>query len=249
MDNTTECITYLLCLTSIEDFASALTELNEKPLIAARAVHWIFPPTNLGVDKLLTSKWDMVVCFVAPFSMPASLAPLIQSSWTFSFMAPSSFVTSLETTQAELATNVPARSRELDRLTDLDANEDSSGHSFVDSAEMTGKLKRWMETFSERENHPPVIMLNLLAFKDMEKYRKYQAAFMAGVGQRHGATPLLFGEVTAHSEQAKEWNDTAFVYYPSVLHFADMLASPDYQEMSHKYRQGSLIDNPLLCLV
>jgi uncharacterized protein (DUF1330 family) len=92
-------------------------------------------------------------------------------------------------------------------------------------------------------------MFNLLAFKDMEKYGKYRDAFTAGAGSRHGARPLLFGEVTAQSGEAKEWEMAAFLYYPSVLHFADMLASPDYREISHKYREGSLVDNPILCLV
>lgn len=245
MDSTTECTIYLLSLTSVQDFVTALAELPEKPLIAARNVHWIFPPSNLGVDDLTKAKWDMVVCFAGSASLPASLEKYIQSSWTVTFAAPSSFVTSLAATQAELAANVPARSRELDLLTDLGGSKLSS----VDSAEMTPELKDWMESFSEQENHPPIMMFNLLAFKDIEKYKKYQGAFTEKVGVRHGARPLLYGAVTAHSGDAKEWEMTAFVYYPSVLHFADLLASPDYREASHQYRQGSLIDNPLMCLV
>jgi hypothetical protein len=54
---------------------------------------------------------------------------------------------SLATTQTKLASNVPARSRELDHLADLGDN--SSSILFVDSAEMTLDLKRWMESFSE----------------------------------------------------------------------------------------------------
>ena len=96
-------------------------------------------------------------------------------------------------------------------------------------------------------------MFNLLAFKDMVKYKKYQEAFVAGAGTRHGARPLLYGETVQPSVQSYQdkspWEMVAFVHYPSAWHFADMLASPDYKEISRKYREGSLVDNPLLCLV
>lgn len=259
MDSTTECIVYLLSLaSSTEDFTNALARLpeNPKPIFTTKAVHWVFPPTALSVHELTAAHWDMLVCFEAPFSIPNDLSKYINQSWDISFTVPSALLASLATTQSELAASTNPRSGEFDLLTDLDLRKSDSVSS-VDSAEVTSDLKRWIQSFSggdqEEKQHPQaIIMFNLLAFKDMARYRQYQEAFMAGVGMRHGAKPLLWGEVAQSSARNREkspWEMVAFVYYPSALHFADMLSSPDYKEISHKYRGGSLVDNPLLCLV
>jgi hypothetical protein len=39
----------------------------------------------------------------------------------------------------------------------------------------------------------------------------------------------------------------ALAYYPSIWHFADMLASEDYQSVNQKYRVQSLKDTFILC--
>lgn len=258
MDNTTECIVYLLSLTSpVQDFTTALAKLpgNHKPILTTKAIHWIFPPTTLSVDELTTAQWDMVICFEGPFSIPSDLSKFIKLSWSISFTVPSALLASLATTQSELAASIQPRSREFDLLTDSDLRN-SDAVSSVESAEVTSGLKTWINSFAddqkERQHPQGITMFNLLAFKDIGKYRKYQEAFIAGAGMRHGAKPLLWGEVAKSSVQSQEkspWEMVAFVYYPSVLHFADMLSSPDYKEISHKYREGSLVDNPLLCLV
>ncbi|EEA22193.1 hypothetical protein TMatcc_008373 [Talaromyces marneffei ATCC 18224] len=259
MDSTTECIIYLLALASpVQDFTTALAELPEeqRPVLTTEAVRWIFPPTAFSVHELTTTHWDITACFKAPgpFSIHPNLSKLIKSSWSISFAVPSALLASLATTQSELAASNWPRSRELDLLTDSDLRK-SDTISSVDSAEVTSGLKTWMESFSkdqeEKQHSQDIIMFNLLAFKDMAKYRKYQDAFVAGVGVRHGVRPLLYGEVINSSLQNQgksPWEMVALVYYPSPLHFGDMLSSPDYKEISHKYRDGSLVDNPILCL-
>ncbi|KUL89123.1 hypothetical protein ZTR_06033 [Talaromyces verruculosus] len=258
MDSTTECVVYLLSLSSpVQDFTTALAELpeNHKPILTTKAIHWMFPPTALSVDELTTALWDMLVCFEAPFVIPSNLSKLIKLSWSISFTVPSALLASLATTQSELAATIQPRSREFDFLTDSEIRKSDTVLS-VESVEVTSGLKSWIQSFTENQEEgkqQAIIMFNLLAFKDMAKYRKYQEAFMAGAGMRHGAKPLLWGEVPESSLQRSQgkglWEMVAFVYYPSVLHFADMLSSPDYKEISHNYREGSLVDNPLLCLV
>lgn len=260
MDSTTECIVYLLSLTSpVQDFTNALTKLPKihKPILATKAIHWTFPPTTLSVHELTAAHWDMMVCFEAPFVIPSDLSKFIKLSWSISFTVPSALLASLSATQSELAASIVPRSGELDLLEDLDLHK-SDAVSSVESAEVTSDLKTWIHSFSnnqeEKQHQQAIIMFNLLAFKDMAKYKKYQEAFMAGAGMRHGARPLLWGEVVESPLQSKgntksPWEMVAFVYYPSLLHFADMLSSPDYKEISHKYRAGTLVDNPLLCLV
>jgi uncharacterized protein (DUF1330 family) len=254
MDSTTECIIYLLSLkTPLQDFTTILAALpkNQQPFLTTKAVHWVFPPTTLSVNDLTTPHWDVAIFFKAPFQLPPSLSNHAKASWSISFAAPSALLESLPTTQSELSASIPHRSNELDLLSDSDL-QGSDAVSSVDSAEITPALKGWIQNFSLQENNPQVIMFNLLTFKDAEKYGKYRDAFVAGVGSRHGARPLLFGEVVSPKGQSNggksPWEMAAFIYYPSLLHFADMLASPDYREVSHKYRQGSLVDNPILCL-
>ena len=95
-------------------------------------------------------------------------------------------------------------------------------------------------------------MLNLLAFREglKEQYLKYGAAFAKTVGSRHGGTAKIVGHVLSCSsslEGKKEWDEIALAHYPSLGHFADMLASKDYQEANKKWRVGSLEDTFILC--
>jgi hypothetical protein len=44
----------------------------------------------------------------------------------------------------------------------------------------------------------------------------------------------------------KGWDEFALASYPSILHFADMLASEDYQAVNLKYRVPALEDTLIL---
>ena len=96
-------------------------------------------------------------------------------------------------------------------------------------------------------------MLNLLAFKPglKKEYLKYGAAFAESVGARRGGVAKIVGSVVHGKEEGEGngegWDEVALAHYPSVKHFADMLASEDYQEANHKYRVGSLRDTCILC--
>lgn len=96
-------------------------------------------------------------------------------------------------------------------------------------------------------------MLNLLAFKEGKKdeYLKYGAEFARSVGSRQGGNAKIVGSVVhpkdGQADDGDGWDEVALAHYPSVLHFADMLASEDYQEANHKYRVGSLKDTFILC--
>lgn len=95
-------------------------------------------------------------------------------------------------------------------------------------------------------------MLNLLAFKQGKKaeYLKYGKAFASSVGARHGGTAKIVGNILACSSSPRgvtEWNEMALAHYPSLHHFADMLASEDYQEANRTWRVGSLKDTCILC--
>ena len=104
-------------------------------------------------------------------------------------------------------------------------------------------------------------MLNLIAFKDQEKYGRNREEFRRSAGSRPGAAAKLVGvdpseyksiagsgKIESDHQSQQTWDLVAFIHYPSILHFADMLSSTDYQEISQKYRTGILVDNPTLCL-
>jgi uncharacterized protein (DUF1330 family) len=82
----------------------------------------------------------------------------------------------------------------------------------------------------------PVVMLNLLRFKDggRARYGEYARAiapFLAKVGGElvyagDGATALV-------AEAGQAWDAVLLVKYPSRAAFAAMVADPEYQKITH----------------
>jgi hypothetical protein len=75
---------------------------------------------------------------------------------------------------------------------------------------------------------------------------QYSGALLETFGQRSGIVAKIIGDAMEQSDGAKEWDVVALIHYPSLGHFGDMIASAEYPEISHKYREGALVDNPLL---
>ncbi len=93
-------------------------------------------------------------------------------------------------------------------------------------------------------------MLNLLAFKPglKSEYLKYGAEFAKSVGSRRGGNAKIVGSVIRDGTADGEgWDEVALAHYPSIWHFADMLASEDYQAVNKRHRVGSLRDTFILC--
>ena len=95
-------------------------------------------------------------------------------------------------------------------------------------------------------------MLNLLSFKPglKEEYLKYGAEFAKSVGSKRGGNAKIVGSVIhdgGEGDCGEGWDEVALAHYPSIWHFADMLASEDYQEVNKKHRVGSLRDTFILC--
>ncbi|KFY46227.1 hypothetical protein V494_00549 [Pseudogymnoascus sp. VKM F-4513 (FW-928)] len=116
--------------------------------------------------------------------------------------------------------------------------------------ELSHELKEWISKFGAQEGKGAVSMLNLLAFKEGKKaeYLKYGAEFAESVGSRRGGTAKIVGTVVHQDGDGGDgWDEVALAHYPSIWHFADMLASEDYQIVNKKYRVGSLRDTFILC--
>lgn len=148
--------------------------------------------------------------------------------------------------------------------------------STAQTLELSGPLLEWVKDFKARGGsvgNGAVSMLNFLAFKPgkdhHEAYKRYGAAFARSIGSRRGGEAKLVGNVVREKkeesrEQAREWagekgvavkekeagsgwDEFALAHYPSIEHFADMLASEDYQEVNLKERVPSLRDTCILC--
>lgn len=109
------------------------------------------------------------------------------------------------------------------------------------------------------------------------EYLKYGKAFADSAGSRRGGNAKIVGSVIhppslppvstlegseGHSEGSRErgggkgkvergddegWDEIALAHYPSLWHFADMLASEEYQAVNQRWRVGSLRDTFILC--
>ncbi|TAQ90593.1 hypothetical protein B7494_g1084 [Chlorociboria aeruginascens] len=198
-------------------------------------------------DSLLAKNihWDVLVILPNTDPLPLQLQVQIKEQWTVKVGVPSRLIQDFSVKNRILLypklSDIPSLTGSLDKPRIACSAQ---------ALELSPELNRWIQDFSQREGRGAVSMLNLLAFKDgmKEEYLKYGAAFTKSVGSRRGGNAKIVGTVIKDNEgEQNEWDEMALAHYPSILHFADMLASEDYQEVNHKYRVGSLKDTFILC--
>ncbi len=94
-----------------------------------------------------------------------------------------------------------------------------------------------LKSFLEADDDGPVVMLNLLRFKPggRESYRRYAAAVGSTFLPRVGGEVLYFGngDTPLVAEQGQAWDAVLIVRYPSRAAFSQMVADPEYQEVTH----------------
>ncbi|KAF7877365.1 hypothetical protein EAF04_001047 [Stromatinia cepivora] len=178
--------------------------------------------------------------------LPSSLQNLILHQWQVTAGVPSRLFQDFTSKNKKL---LKPRSEDIPPLTGR-LNEHSTTSS-AQALELSPPLLEWTKTFSKQEGRGAVSMLNLLAFKPglKEQYLKYGSEFAKSIGSKRGGIAKIVGTVI-HEENPKErseWDEVALAHYPSIEHFADMLASEDYQEGNRKHRVGSLKDTFILC--
>ncbi|KAF2091813.1 hypothetical protein K490DRAFT_31564 [Saccharata proteae CBS 121410] len=249
------CALHLLALnTSITEFLSALTSASITPLVISRVVRWIITPTAISVDPLLSKHihWDLLIILPSASDLPAALKPQIAVQWTVQAGVPSRLVNNFAATNARLLApqtgDVPALTGALDQPRVADSAQ---------ALELSSELQEWIQRFGHQEGAGAVSMLNLLAFKPgmKDEYLKYGAAFAKSIGARRGGNAKIVGSVVQDGygkgvgvgQDGRIWDEVALAHYPSIWHFADMLASKDYQEVNHRHRVPSLRDTFILC--
>ncbi len=89
----------------------------------------------------------------------------------------------------------------------------------------------------------PVVMLNLLRFKDggRELYDRYAAALSETFLPKYGAEVLYAGDGSTPlvAEQGQSWDAVLLVRYPSRAAFSQMVADPEYQQVT-RFRTDAL---------
>ncbi|KAL8737571.1 MAG: hypothetical protein Q9181_001549 [Wetmoreana brouardii] len=242
------CTVYLLCLhNSVATFVAALKNTPLKPLIVARVARWIITPSTLSQETLLhpAQPWDVLLILRTTSTiLPKELEPLVKNQWSIQAGVPSKLLSSFESTNRHL----------LDPSTgDLPPLSGALSHPKIakssQALELSDELRRWIS--SDKAPKGAVTMLNLLAFAPNRKdeYLKYGQAFAESIGSRRGGIAKIVGKVVhgSCSDGCDEWEEIALAHYPSLDHFADMIASEDYQEVNMRYRIPSLKDTCILC--
>ena len=102
-------------------------------------------------------------------------------------------------------------------------------------------LKKFLEAAPEE----PVVMLNLLRFKEdggRESYEKYLAMF-GRYAADVGAEVLYYGDGDAAlvAESGQDWDAVLVVRYPTRRSFSEMVRNPAYQEGTH-LRDDALVE-------
>jgi len=221
---------------------------SSKILVISRAIRWIIKPTKIDAQHLLHPKkpWDLLLIVLGTDPLPSALADKIVDHWTCQAGIPSRLTNDFHITNNNLLhplqSEIPALTGSLDKPRIGQSSQ---------TLELSSELQSWVNQFSTtKPGSSPLSMLNLLAFKEGMKpsYLKYGAAFAKSIGSKRGGNAKLVGNVTSQSEgTGGKWDEFALASYPSILHFADMLASEDYQAVNLEFRVPSLEDTLILC--
>ncbi|GAB2885356.1 DUF1330 domain-containing protein [Nocardioides pacificus] len=93
-----------------------------------------------------------------------------------------------------------------------------------------------LKSFLADDPGGPVVMLNLLRFADggRELYAQYGAALAKTFLPRYGAQVLYAGDGSSVlvAEDGQQWDAVVVVRYPSRAAFGQMVADPEYQEVT-----------------
>jgi uncharacterized protein (DUF1330 family) len=93
-------------------------------------------------------------------------------------------------------------------------------------------LKRYLQ----EDPGGPVVMLNLLRFKEggREHYVRYAEALSTTFLPRYGAEVIYAGDGASVlvAETGQEWDAVLLVRYPSRTAFSQMVADPEYHEVT-----------------
>ncbi|KAF2012512.1 hypothetical protein BU24DRAFT_253287 [Aaosphaeria arxii CBS 175.79] len=237
----------------IPGFLEALSRSDITPLVVSRVIRWIILPTKLSTDALLAqnTRWDLLLILSSTSPLPQSVLKLVQNQWSVTAGIPKRLLQDFESKNRQFLHpphgSIPKLSGALEQPLTAESAQ---------GLELSAELRSWIQRFSTSgpEGKGAVSMLNLLSFKDGMKpsYLEYGKAFAESIGSKRGGNAKIVGTViNINGKEKKEgdgdWDEIALAHYPSISHFADMLASEDYQKVNHQHRIPALRDTFILC--
>lgn len=227
------------------DFLKLLKESEPNLLVVSKVIRWIIRPESINVTPLLhpPKPWDLLVIVLGDSPLPRELFSHLAFHWQIKAGIPSRLTNDFASKNQKILH--PSSTPPLTGALDNPRLGNSS-----QTLEMSSDLQSWISSFSKTTGRNAMSMLNLLAFKpDMHSsYLQYGKAFAESIGAKRGGNAKLVGNIVDPAQKKGEgWDEMALAHYPSILHFADMLASEDYQAVNLKYRVPSLRDTCILC--
>lgn len=252
------CTLYLLALrrTStdpLNKFLATLASSQTRPLLVSRVIRWIILPSQLSTENLLARNihWDILLVLPSSTKLDSSLESLVEHTWTVTAGVPSRLLEDFSSKNAKLL-NLPAN-----QVPPLSSGlKDPSVTESAQGLELSGDILSWIKDFHANggaEGRGAISMFNLLSFKPQMKssYLEYGKAFAKSIGNKRGGVAKIVGTVAdvngvVKKEDDGSWDEIAIAHYPSLLHFADMLAAEDYQKVNKKYRVPALKDTCIL---
>lgn len=99
-----------------------------------------------------------------------------------------------------------------------------------------------LKRFLAEDDGGPVTMLNLLRFKPdggRESYNSYSKAILPFL-EKVGGTVVYYGNTATAlvAPAGSEWDAVLLVRYPSRQAFSQMVADPEYQQITHLRTQA-----------
>ena len=232
--------------TTLPDFLKLVRSSQLNPLVVSKVVRWIIRPEIINKDALLNppKPWDLLVVVLGDSPLPKDLSSHVECHWSTKAGIPSRLTKDFSSGNDKLLH--PKSTVPLTGALDNPRVGKSS-----QTLEMSPDLQSWISTFSKTSTGSNAMsMLNFLAFKPSmhDSYLQYGKAFAETIGAKRGGNAKLVGNIVDEKQKKGEgWDEMALAHYPSILHFADMLASEDYQAVNLKYRVPSLRDTCILC--
>lgn len=107
-------------------------------------------------------------------------------------------------------------------------------------------IEQALEDFLERDDGQPVVMLNLLRFREdggRERYAEYLAIATPIVGRFGGEIVYVGAGLPALSaEPGQAWDAVALLRYPTRRAFAAMAMDADYRDIAAPMREAALVE-------
>lgn len=231
--------------TSLVEFVKLLKNSEPNVLVVSKVIRWIIRPDSINVKALShpPKPYELLVIVLGDSSLPRELFSHLAYHWQIKAGIPSRLTNDFSSKNEKILH--PTETLPLTGALD----NPRIGHS-SQTLELSPELQSWISSFSKTTGRNAMSMLNLLAFKpDMHSsYLQYGKAFAESIGAKRGGNAKLVGNIVDPVQKKGEgWDEMALAHYPSIWHFADMLASEDYQEVNLKYRVPSLRDTCILC--